>query len=248
MMTKKILNMSIEEVSAVDKAATGKKFLIVKHEDAQNNDDQGGETVMTFEELLEKVEDEEVKKGFEAVVEDREETIEDLEKRVEELEKADETDEGDEDEEDINKSELPEEVREQLEKMEDEVNTAKEMAQIEKKKRLEVEFNKRAEKFNKVGEVDKTARILMKASELFDEDTYEDLKTILKSAQARLEEADIDVPEGEDGGGDATDPVKKLEDKAEELAKSNDISKEQAFAKALELNPELYREYIESAE
>lgn len=240
-MPNKIIDMSIEEVSAVDKAATGKKFLIIKN---RSEDVKGGETVMTYEELMEKIEDEEIQKAVDAIVEDKESTIEDLEKRLEDLE--DKIEDKDDEEEDINKSELPEEVREKLEKMEKEINTANEKVEKERQKRFKVEFTKKAQNFDKVAEVDKTAGILMKAKESFDEDTYNDLETVLKSAQERLETADIDVPSGEETGGDANDPLAKLEEKAEEIAKGKDLSKEQAFTKALEMYPELYREYLES--
>lgn len=235
-MPNKILSMNIEEVSAVDKAATGKKFLIIKHLD------EGGES-MTYEELIEKIDDEELQKAVDAIVEDKENTITDLEKKIEAL-KVDEDPEGEKGE-DINKSELPEEIRKKLEEMEDAVDKANKKVEIEKKRRLEVEFTKKAQKFDKVGDVEKTAKVLMKAKETFEEDTYEDLENLLKSAQERIDAANIDDITGEKGE-DANDPLKKLEDKAEEISKRDDVSKEKAFTKALEQYPELYREYIEN--
>lgn len=235
-MPNKILSMNIEEVSAVDKAATGKKFLIIKHLD------EGGES-MTYEELIEKIDDEELQKAVDAIVEDKENTITDLEKKIKDL-KVDEDLEGEKGE-DINKSELPEEIRKKLEEMEDAVDKANKKVEIEKKRRLEVEFTKKAQKFDKVGDVEKTAKVLMKAKETFEEDTYEDLENLLKSAQERIDAANIDDITGEKGE-DANDPLKKLEDKAEEISKRDDVSKEKAFTKALEQYPELYREYIEN--
>jgi len=234
---KKLINIDVNEVSVVDKPANDRKFLIIKHA-------KGGEQNMTIEEILEKIEDEELKEGLEKAFEERDSAIEDLEKKVEELEK-DEDPEGEPegDDEGIEKSELPEDVVKAMEALEKRLEVAENMAKEEYKKRKEVEFTKKADEFNKVAEVEKILNILMKADEV-GEDFYNDVEAVLKSAQARIEKGVLDKPEGTDEGGDATDPLAKIDELVDAMIEKGDMSREKAMVKVLEENPKLYREYI----
>lgn len=232
---KKLINISVDEVSVVDKPANDRKFLIIKHA-------KGGEQNMTIEEILEKIEDEELKKGLSDVLDDKISKIKNLEEKVEELEKAEGEEEGEEEGE-IEKVDLPEEVAKSIEALEKRVEVAESMAKKEHSKRMEIEFTKRAEDFKKVAEVDKIVSILMKANEVGD-DFYNDLEDVLKTAQARIEEGNIEKINGKDGGGDATDPLAKIEELADAIVEKGDMTREKAIVKVLEEHPELYREYI----
>jgi hypothetical protein len=233
---KKLINIDVNEVSVVDKPANDRKFLIIKHA-------KGGEQNMTIEEILEKIEDEELKEGLEKAFDDKNSEIEDLEKRVEELEKDEEPDE-EPDEEGIEKSELPEDVVKAMDALEKRLEVAESMAKEEYKKRREIEFTKTADGFSKVAEVDKIVNILMKADEV-GEDFYNDVEAVLKSAQARIEKGVLDKPEGADTGGDATDPLAKIDELVDAMVEKSDMSREKAMVKVLEKNPGLYRAYIQ---
>lgn len=235
---KKLINIDVNEVSVVDKPANDRKFLIIKHA-------KGGEQNMTIEEILEKIEDEELQEGLKKAFEERDSAIEDLEKKVEELEKVEEPEgnpEGDKDD-DINKAELPEDVVKAMDALEKRLEVAENMAKEEYKKRKEVEFTKKADEFNKVAEVDKILNILMKADEV-GEDFYNDVEAVLKSAQARIEKGVLDKPKGADKGGDATDPLAKIDELVDAMIEKGEMSREKAMVKVLEKNPGLYREYI----
>lgn len=189
--------------------------------------DEGGENMPELKDLLEKIEDEDIRKGIEA--------------HVEELMKEEEVVEGVEEEEVIDKSELPEELRKRFEDLEKKAAVAEEIAKKEREKRLDIEFNKRAKEFATVGEVDKIASILKRVSE--DEELQFDVEEILKSAQERLEKTDLFKETG-DSGSNASDAEEAIEKKTKELMKSDtSLTYAQAQRKILQENPDLYNEY-----
>lgn len=307
-MPKEIIDMKIEEVSAVDKAATRKKFLLIKKEGddtfskrtledvLDNNEavntmwktvdafyiaindtmqdsmlsetekasqiqasaeqlssklndiapdlakkldvekivenvkkrlsDEGGETNMNLEEILEKIEDEEVKKAVKTLVDNLKEE-KDINKKDDDV---------------INKAELPEELRKQFKELEDKVAMAEEIAKAEREKRLEIEFNKKAQNYSTVGDVDKIASILKRVAD--DDELQSDVEEVLKSAQERLESGDLFKSLGDDGKN-VTDAEEAIEKKTRELMKNDtSLTFAKAQAKVLQENPDLYKEYV----
>jgi uncharacterized protein YukE len=73
----------------------------------------------------------------------------------------------------------------------------------------------------------------------------DDVYEILKSAAKVLEESDIFEEVGK-GKGDAStiDAWSKIEKKADEIAKRDNITKEKAISVVINENPELYKEYL----
>lgn len=73
----------------------------------------------------------------------------------------------------------------------------------------------------------------------------DDVYEILKSAAKVLEESDIfeEVGKGKGGTG-STDAWSKIEKKADEIAKRDNITKEKAISVVINENPELYKEYL----
>lgn len=230
MVPKEIINMKIEEVSAVDKAATKKKFLLIKRDTEGGiieEPDKGGENMDELKDLLAKIDDEELRAKIE-----------------EEIEKLESAEEGDEEgkEDVIDKSELPEELRKRFDDMEAAVKEAQDLAKREREKRLEVEFNKKAKEYSNVGEVEKIASILMKVSES-DEELASDIEEILKSAEERLTNSELFLEKG-DGGNDATNAEEVIEKKTKELMKADTgLTYAKAQRQVLRENPDLYTEY-----
>lgn len=228
--------MKIQEVSAVDKAATRKKFLLIKKDKVDDKKskipDEGGENMSKLEKLLAKIEDEDLKKSVEEFVKNLKEEL-----------KKNDDDEGGEGE-DFNKSELPEELRKRFEDLEERAAVAEELVKAEREKRLEIEFNKRAKEYANVAEVEKIAGILRKASDI-DDEFVDDIENVLKSANERLENADLFKQKG-NGGEDVSDVEATIEKKTKELMKSDtSLTFAKAQSKVLRDNPELYKDYID---
>jgi len=73
----------------------------------------------------------------------------------------------------------------------------------------------------------------------------DDVYEILKSAAKVLEESEIfkEIGKGKDGAS-STDAWTRIEKKAEEIAKRDNITKEKAISVGINENPELYKEYL----
>lgn len=73
----------------------------------------------------------------------------------------------------------------------------------------------------------------------------DDVYEILKSAAKVLEESEIfkEIGKGK-GGASSTDAWTKIEKKADEIAKRDNITKEKAIGVVINENPELYKEYL----
>lgn len=204
----------------------------------KNSDTNNGGDSM--EDLLKSIEDEELREQLES-------KFENLQSQVDELKNSEpEGDEGDEgDDTEVNKAELPEEVRIQMEKMQEELTDAKKMAKEERQARRKAELTKRAESLKSVGEVDDIVEVLLALDES-DSEVFEKVETLLESAAGRLEEADLFKEKG-DSGSDITSAGDELNKKAEKLMEGDaDMTFEKAFAKAAKRNPALYRDYKEA--
>jgi len=204
-----------------------------------NPEKRKGGNDMTFEEMLEKVEDEDLRKSLKEAYEEEIEKEEEVEKGEEE--------EEEEEEEEVEKSEDKDmtEIEKRIEEIEKRAKIAEEVAKREREKRLNIEFEKRAEAYETLGEKSDMAELLRKAS---DAELLEDLEPVLKSAAKRIEESDLFVEKGQDTSSTngATSAEERLEKMASEIVqKDSDMSIEQAKVKVLDNNPELYREYHE---
>ncbi len=217
-MPKKLVNIEIKEVSGVDKAANGKKFLIIKREEDKQMPD-------TFEGLLEKVEDEEVRKGLLEMYEAREE----IEKEEEIEEVA------------IEKEEIPTEIKKQYEELEKRVEQAEAIAKREREARLEVEFTKQAEKYTHVGETEAIVELLKDASDEY----REKLVKVLDGVEERVVKGELFEEIG-GNGGEVSGAMDTIDKKIEEIRKVDaGISYEQAFSKVLNEDQALYVAYLE---
>ncbi|PWK07505.1 hypothetical protein [Tumebacillus permanentifrigoris] len=158
----------------------------------------------------------------------------------------------------IDKSALSPELREHLETIEKQAADAKKQAE---------EFAKQAQEANDIAKAERDARLtetfinkaagyralpvkaedfgpVLKALAEKAPDEYKILDELLKSVDAAMADSDLFKEIGKGAGGGSNDVMKRVELAAEELRKSEPtLTKEQAFSKALQNNPELYTEY-----
>ena len=214
-------------VTAVEAALEGETDIAKKLSDAIQEPDGTGspegkevEKHMTLEEILKGL-PEEQRKVIEA-----------------ELNKKDES-EADPVEK---KEDLPEDVRKRIEEAEKR-NTELEKRLNEQIEKAEIaEFVKKAETLTNLPNMkpDEFGPVLRNLSKV---EGYDKLETVLVAANKALGESELFKAKGEDGGIE-NGALAKLQAKADELRKSDPkLTKEQAFAKAVEDNPDLYAEY-----
>lgn len=242
---RQLLDAVIQEVSGVDRAANDRKFLLVKRADDIIKTKGGKSHTMTWEELIAKIEDEELRKQLEEKLETRkawEDTVEqekaELVKKIEELEKVDEDTEDD-------ISEMPEELQKRFEDMQKRIDAAEQMAKAERLAREKVEFLKRAEEYKAVAEVEKVADLLQKAFE-FDDEFGAALEEVIKSATARISEGDLFVSKGSDNADSPKTAYEVALEKAQKLVQEDSkLSVEKAVMNVLQGDPGLYNQYLE---
>lgn len=249
-MPKKLKNMIIDRVDLVKKGSNPDSHvtLFKRHADDEQADvdvhlsgnsmdlevvrkivqeqldemQKGGNEPMTFEEILK------------ALPEDQQKVI---------MDKVDVQDDGGEA---FDKEELPESVRTRLELLEKQAKDAQDMAKVERERRLDGEFAKKATVYASVAEVDKVA-VALRKSFAVDEELGKLLEDVLKQASERIAKGNLFKAEGQDGGDDgaSNEPFDKLTKVAKDLCNSDaDLSFEKAFEQAVVNNPDLYDEYI----
>jgi len=215
-------------VTAVEAAMEGETDIAKKLSDAiQEPDGTGspeGKEVekMTLDEILKGL-PEEQRKVIQA----------ELDKKEESVEKEDPVEK---------KEDLPEDVRKRIEETEKR-NTELEKRLNEQIEKAEIaEFVAKAKTYPNLPNMkpDEFGPVLRKLSKV---EGYDKLEAILEATNKALEDSELMKVKGEDGG-DASDAYSQLEKKAEELQKADSkLTKEQAFNKACEANPDLYAEY-----
>lgn len=151
--------------------------------------------------------------------------------------------EDDEDEDEVMKS-LPEAVRKRLEETE---AKAKEASEALAKMRQEAETKEAIAKAKDLGfgDAEKVGPLLLRVAKgMTTADDAQAIEQLLKSAGQVSDKSDLFKAVGSDTAVDG-DPEAMLKAKAEELRKSNDkLTREQAYALAMDQNPGLYNAYI----
>jgi hypothetical protein len=133
--------------------------------------------------------------------------------------------------------------RSEIEKQAAEAN---EIAKSEREIRETREYFAKAEELGQPG--DDFGPVLKAIAAAVDADTFEKLESVLKTAHRRAVDAGIFKEIGANGDGDGESALEQLEKKADEIkAADSSLTKEQAFAKALDENPDLYARYREEA-
>lgn len=153
--------------------------------------------------------------------------VDELTTKVEGLEKSDKTDEDKKDE--ILKG-ASDEVIAKMDELQKQVDSANEIAKSEKESRITKEYEDKAKELpNIVGTVEEIAKQLRVADEGgIGEQVHKQLKAMNEQAKTILKESG-----SANAGGVGGDAYAKIDAKASEIAKSENISKEQAEAKFL---------------
>ena len=212
---------------------------------------------MALEDLLKGIEDEELRTKVKDEIEwrdtvnkEQEEKLEKLEAQVkeqnEQIEKLQKDAEGSDDDATMDGHvEVPEEVQKQMDEMREKIEKAQEAAETERKARLKMEFQKKAEEYENVAKTDDVSELLLKAHDI-DDEFAEKLEEVLKTANERIANGELFKQKGSDSKtDDGQGAVEKVESMIKEMRKEeSDLTKEQAFARILREHPELYAEYV----
>lgn len=218
---RRIVRLEVNEVSAVDRPANRRKFLVIKSE-------EGGKNV---EEILKKLEENERDVVVKAL-EEKDSKIEELEKAIAEAEQPVEEVAKEED--------LPEPVQKRLDEMTKRLEVAENIAKAEREAREKIESRDRAQQFAKVGDVEQIADVFLKV----DDEVRGVLEEIFAGVVKRLQSGDMFEEKGSGGESskeDAGGVVEEIERLAKErVEKSENLTHQQAMNAVLLENPELY--------
>jgi TolA-binding protein len=165
----------------------------------------------------------------------------------------------------ISIDQLPEDVRKRLEKLEelekkaakvDELETklqkseearlaSEELAKKERDERITKEFIAKAAEYKGLSVGAAELGPILKGISEKAPDEYAKLEPILKAASEAIQKGNLFKEHGTGGeASSATDALSKLNQIASEMVQKNaGMTREQAFAKAVEQNPDLYRQY-----
>jgi hypothetical protein len=153
---------------------------------------------------------------------------------------------ADADADDITKG-MPAEVKARFEKMEADTAAAREELAKERDARLDDIARAEYGKMFKSLSIDAdTAGPQFRQLEIISPELHKAVITTLKAADAQAVAAGLFKSYGQDGGeGQPTTALEKMQAKADEIAKADTtLTKEQAFAKAMAENGDLYKEYL----
>lgn len=125
------------------------------------------------------------------------------------------------------------------------LDDAEALAKLEREERLTKEYVAKATEFTSLGVVPEELGPVLKAIAAVSPEQYTKLETTLKSASTAIAKSPLLKEVGAGGQGESSSAWNKIEKKAEEVRKSNSsLTKEQAQAKVMKEEPELYNEYI----
>lgn len=234
----RLSNINVAEVSLVSRAANQRKFLILKSE-------EGGRSKMNydktfFESILEKgIEDNEK-------IKDLNEDQKDLLKGMVNFfkEKLDKNESSKNENIDFNK--IPEEMRDQVQKLWKQNEDMEKLLKAEKDERLKKEYISIAKEYTHLPiKADEFGVVLKTLAEVAPEE-YKKVDELLKSVNKELEQSELLKEYGTSyEGGTHSDSWAKIEKTADQLVeKDPKLTKEEAITKVLEDHPDLYSEYM----
>lgn len=145
----------------------------------------------------------------------------------------------------------PEALRKQFEAMNEQIAKAEQAAAVEKAARLDNEAIAKSKTiFKNLGINHEEVAPALRRIEEQNPELAETLRTVLSAADAQLGEAGVFAEVGSNSAGyEATDAETRLDTEASKLVADGVVkTKAQGIAKALELNPALYDEYMAEKE
>lgn len=181
-------------------------------------------------------------KDAEEVIKAKDEEVAKAKAEAEAKAKGEKSPDGDED--DVMKS-LPESLRKRLEQADAIAKAAQEEVTKMKEAQEQAEFIAKAKAMG-AGDAEKIGGLLMRVAKgTTTADDAATLETMLKAASEQGKTAALFKALGSDSAVDG-EPEAMLKAKADEIQKASDgkLTKEQAYAKAVEENPSLYTAYV----
>lgn len=164
----------------------------------------------------------------------------DLKKQLEEALKKEKSADGD-----VNKAEMPENIRKQFEAMEKEnADNKKLVKELFEKQENEAFIKKAADYVHLNINAEEFGPVLKKISHALSEEEMTQVTTFMASADEALAKSKIFEEEGS-GAPSAGSAIAKMDAKAKEIMTRDGITKEKAFVKVMEEDPKLYDKYIE---
>lgn len=136
------------------------------------------------------------------------------------------------------------ELRSEIEKRDERLGEAEQIAKAERDKRETAEYVAKAAELDKLSaDPADFGAVLKTVAGAVDAETFEKLEAVLKAANEAVAQGDLYAEFGR-GGAAPTDAEARIEKAAEEIRKADtSLTREQAIERALADNPELYDEY-----
>jgi hypothetical protein len=235
-----LTDIKLDEVSLVDKGANQEaQVVLMKRDDNFDNNPEGENMSKEFEDKIAELE-KKLQDSLDTHSE-LEKKATDAEAKVAELSKVDEVQE-----EQIDKSALPEVVVKQLEAFE----KASQMQNAEiTKMRDKIALDGWTEKVAKLGSISTDVELAQVMKNIADVASAEDvaaIEKVLAGANEAVAKGELFVEKGSSAEGSFDDAWGKLEKAADQLMTNDaNLTKESAIAKAMDVNPALYTEYME---
>ena len=245
-MAKKLTNLKITKVSLVDEGACSAAHITLFKQ-------KKGGSEMTFEEMMESLSEEQqaiIKAKFDAQNEELEEAKKAFSEKEEELEKVkqekkDLETKASETEEEILKNVDPA-VREMIQKAKSEAEVHKQ-ALIKMKEEKEVaQLTEIAKSINNVGTEETQLVSMLKKAKSVDVEFYNEVLKTLQVANNIIADSELLKEKGQSFAGNDVDAWSKVDAKADEIAKTRNVSKAKATNIVIDEFPELYQAYLDS--
>lgn len=260
-MAKKLTNLKITKVSLVDEGACSAAHItLFKHK-------KGGKD-MTFEELMKSLNEEQqavIKAKLDEQTAELTKTKEKCSQAEQDLEKAEQEKKDLETKVSELEGEVEKSKQKQHEPSEEEVlkNVDPAVREIIQKAKSEAEIHKQA--VLKMKEASETAELtniaksltgvgteetqmvsMLRKAKSLDSELYNEVLKALETANNIIADSELLKEKGQSGHDDSVDAWAKVDAKADEIAKSRNISKAKATTVVIEEFPQLYQEYLDS--
>jgi GrpB-like predicted nucleotidyltransferase (UPF0157 family) len=150
-------------------------------------------------------------------------------------------------EEEILKS-MPENIRKAYEDMKAKTAAQEAIVKVLEEEKVTKAYQEKASVFKSIPAKTEDLATMLKSIGKVDKALVDQVENLLKATDELLAKSVLMGEQGKPGDGGSGDALLQLNKKAEDIAKSEKVSKEVAFSKALKENPELYKAYLNDLE
>ncbi len=206
----------------------------------------GGTVDMAEQDVLQKSFDE-LKVKYDTIAKDHTDLITKSEKLEEDLAKACADDKAKKDDKNIKKEDMTEDVRKKFEDLEKHDKDQAELIAKLLDEKEDVVYLEKAKGFEHLPMKTNELGILLKSvGNAVSKEDMENLLSLFSAIDKAISKGELFKEIGAGGSSTNGDAFSKMLGKADELKKaSSDLTKEQAFVKVMEDDPELYNQYLE---